>query len=545
MALVTVTGETDMTGFLRFLSRISIRLLGFNILVVFLPVAGFLFLDTYEKQLLKAQEDSMVQQGRLLAAALSERDNFRYEVAEEILIHLQKRTDARLRVVSRDGTLLADSSIVGSDEEIAMAENEDIESLENEVSADDTSDQDDLLYNIATWPFRLYRRFFQPPLPVVEDPQYYASNKPILGPEVQAALEGTYKAVWRISAGGQRSVTLYSGLPVWNKGRVVAAVLVSQSTYKILRNLYEVRLDIFKISLGSIIVAVVLSFILSATIAQPLKRLRNEAEAILDRRGRLTRLFTHSKRMDEIGDLARSLEELTRRLEKHLSFIESFASDLSHEFKNPLASIRSAIDIALEADNKKEREYFLRMVMRDVGRMERLLTGAREISRIDTSLEAEECKEFDVSTLLSYIIEGFRLRTGKVVFELDLPVHPVLLYASPERLSQVFENLLDNAVSFSPENGHIRINLKQNDSQAFISICDEGPGIPEENISRIFNRFFSFRPGEGKKVEHTGLGLSLAKAIVEGYGGSISAKNSDHIGVIFTVVLPLKQERPK
>jgi two-component system sensor histidine kinase ChvG len=534
-----------MTAILRFLSRISIRLLGFNILVVFLPVAGFLFLDTYEKQLLKAQEDSMVQQGRLLAAALSERDNFGYEVAEEILIHLQKRTDARLRVVERDGILLADSSTVGSTGDIALADNDNYESLEEETATDKTSDQDDWLYNIATWPFRLYRRFFQPPIPAVEDPQYYASYKPILGPEVHAALEGRYKGVWRISAGGQRSVTLYSALPVWNRSEVVGAVLVSQSTYKILRNLYEVRLDIFKISLGSIIVAVVLSFILSATIASPLKKLRNEAEAILDRSGRLTRLFTHTKRMDEIGDLTRSLEELIRRLEKHLSFIESFASDLSHEFKNPLASIQSAIDIALEAENKKEREHFLRMVQRDVGRMERLLTGAREISRIDTSLEAEECKEFDASTLLSHIVEGFRLRKNKVIFDLQLPGNPVLLYASPERLSQVFENLLDNAVSFSPENGNISIILKQNDSHVIVTICDEGPGIPEENINRIFNRFFSFRPGEGKKAEHTGLGLSLAKAIVEGYGGSIFVKNNDHEGVVFIVRLPLKQERTK
>ncbi|MBN1696397.1 MAG: hypothetical protein JW881_02680 [Spirochaetales bacterium] len=530
-----------MSGFLRFLSRISIRLLGFNILVVFLPVAGFLFLDTYEKQMLKAQEDSMVQQGRLLAASLSERDGFGPEVAEEILFHLKKRTDARLRVISKEGILLADSSRVGEEITVAEADRPDDEAAGDEIGAAETTDEDDWLYLIATWPFRLYRRFFQPPLPAVEDSQFYAADKPIMGPEVQAALMGRYKAVWRISAGGQRSVTLYSALPVWKNGKVIGAVLVSQSTYKILSNLYEVRLDIFKISLGSIFVAVILSFILSATIARPVKKLRNEAEAILDRRGRLTRLFTHTKRMDEIGDLTRSLEELTKRLVKHMSFIESFASDLSHEFKNPLASIRSAIDIALEVDNKKEREHFLRMALRDVGRMERLLVGAREISRIDTGLEAEECRELDVGILLSHIVEGFRLRTNKVVFDLSIPEHPVTLSASPERLQQVFENILDNAVSFSPSGGTISLELERNDSQATVIISDQGPGIPEENIHRIFNRYFSFRPGVGKKADHTGLGLSLAKAIIEGYGGRIDVKNSDGRGVSFYMILPAGQ----
>lgn len=526
-----------MSGFLKFISGISIRLLAFNILIVFLPMASFLFLDTYEKQLLKEQEESMVKQGRLLAAALSGNGILLKDFAEEILIRLERKTDARLRVINTDGMLLADSSSIGIADEESGPET-DQETSEKREGGEVEEEKTDWLYDLATLPFRIYRRFFQPPLPVDEETEFYSNEKKIMGPEVKAALEGRYKAVWRLSAGGQRSVTLFSALPIIIKDKVTGAVLVSQSTYKILQNLYEVRLDIFKIFLTTVGAAVIISFILSATIARPLRKLRNEAEAILDRRGRLTRLFPHTKRKDEIGDLTRSLEELTRSLDKHISFIESFASDLSHEFKNPLASIRSAIEIVLETDKKEDREHFLLMVIRDVSRMERLLSGAREISRLDASLKEEKRQKVNLNTLLSHLIESFRLHKDKIFFCLKHIEKPVEIFASPERLSQVCENLLDNAVSFSPENGTVEVSLLQEGDKITITVTDEGPGIPVENIKNIFDRFFSFRPGGGKKDEHTGLGLSIAKVIVEGYGGSIRAKNRENKGAAFIVQFP-------
>ncbi|MBN2535051.1 MAG: sensor N-terminal transmembrane domain-containing protein [Spirochaetales bacterium] len=526
-----------MSGFFKIISSISIRLLVFNILLVFIPLAGFLFLDTYEKQLLKEQEESMVKQGRLLAAALSERGVLLKDHAKAVLLLLERKTDARLRVIDPEGILLADSSSIGI---VEVKEPSLPLDQENKEKAKKTGkeEENDWLYDLATLPFRLYRRFFQPPIPVDEETEFYSDEKIIMGPEVIAALEGKYKAVWRLSAGGQRSVTLFSALPIKTKDGVIGAILVSQSTYKILQNLYEVRLDIFKVFLVTVGAAILISFILSATIARPLKKLRNEAEAILDRRGRLTRLFTHTKRKDEIGDLTRSLEELTRRLDKHMSFIESFASDLSHEFKNPLASIRSAIDIALETDKKEDREHFLNMALRDINRMERLLSGAREISRLDTSLKGEKQQNVNLVTLLSHLVESFRLHTDRIFFCLKHTEKPVEILASPERISQICENLLDNAVSFSPVNGTVEISLLQENNEIIISVIDEGPGIPPENIENIFDRFFSFRPGGGKKDEHTGLGLSIVKAIVEGYGGSIHAKNREQKGAAFIIRFP-------
>jgi two-component system, OmpR family, sensor histidine kinase ChvG len=527
-------------GFLKFISKISIRLLGFNILLVFLPVAGFLFLDTYEEQLLKEQEDSMVQQGRILASALSEKGVLFHKYSKDILIRLNRKTDARLRIINREGLLIADSSSILVHEEKESPGEE----PGTGITETEEEEETDWLYDIATLPFRLYRRFFQPPLPVLEETEFYSNEKIIMGPEVKAALEGRYKAVWRLSAGGQRSVTFFSALPIYNKDQVIGAVLVSQSTYKILQNLYEVRLDIFKVFLITVGAAIIISFILSATIARPLKKLRNEAEAILDRRGRLTRLFLHSRRKDEIGDLTRTLEGLTRRLDKHISFIETFASDISHEFKNPLASIRSAIDVALETDNKNDQVHFLKMALRDISRMERLLSGVKEISRLDTSLQEEKRQKINPTALLIHLVESFRLHTEKVSFCLKHPETQVQLCISPERFSQVCANLLDNAVSFSPENGIVEVSLSTRGDMIILEVADQGPGVPEENINNIFDRFFSFRPGEGKKDEHTGLGLSIVKVIVQGYGGGIHVENREKGGAVFIVQLPRDEVKP-
>ena len=227
-------------------------------------------------------------------------------------------------------------------------------------------------------------------MPPSEGDEFYSGANRIAGPEVLEALAGRYGAATRISAGGQQSVTLYSAIPVWNGGKTAGVVLVSQSTHRILNDLYALRLDIVRLSLAAIATAAVLSLLVSATITVPVHRLRGQARGILDARGRLRGTFTPSRRRDEIGDLSRSLGELTQRLEKHLSFVESFASDVSHEFKNPLAAIRSAAELAVSTPAQGERRALLAMILDDVARLERLLSGVREISRIDAGDAGEE-----------------------------------------------------------------------------------------------------------------------------------------------------------
>jgi two-component system sensor histidine kinase ChvG len=292
---------------------------------------------------------------------------------------------------------------------------------------------------------------------------------------------------------------------------------------------------------------VVLSLLVSTTIARPLRRLQREASAVLDRRGRLTGRFRGSTRLDEIGDLARALEELSQRLEQRIGFIESFAADLTHTFKNPLASIRSATQLLSESEDAADRARFLQMVERAVARLERLLSTVREISLIDSQLEEERRIEVPLGQLLSELVDGFRLRgTGMLTYDLELPDREVYVFASPERMVQVFENVLDNARSFSPERGTVWVRLEGGVGEALVAIRDQGPGIPEQHLGGIFARFFSFRdeaaehsrPGASAvDAEHIGLGLAIARAIIDGYGGTISARNSTEGGAIFEMRL--------
>ena len=517
-----------------FLQGISIRLLLFNVLLVFLPAAGFLYLDVYERELLEAQERSMVQQGRQLAAALSEQGELDREMTRGLLDRLDRRTEARLRIIGRDGTLLADSATFGPRREPAPVPSR--ESSEEYSNALPPEARENLVYRAGAWLYKLPGRLLAR-LGVPEessDPE--SIYRPLEAREVQAALAGRYGAATRRSTGGQRSLTLFSAIPVRSQGKVVGAVVVSQSTFRILGALYKVRLGIFKVVLASVAAAVILSLLVSTTIARPLRQLRDEAAALLDRRGRLRGRFRGSRRRDEIGDLARALEELTRRLEAHLGFIESFASDVSHELKNPLAAIRSSTELLAEVEDPADRQRFLAMVQKEVARMEGLLSSLREITEIDAQLETEKARPVALEGLLKEIVEARCLRADNAVeIKLDAPSEPVLVRASPERLTQVFENLLDNAASFSPAGGTVEVRLNRD---GLVQVDDRGPGIPEAHLDRIFDRFFRYRPLEVSRNGHTGLGLAIVKAIVDGYGGSITARNRPDGGARFEVRLP-------
>ncbi len=525
--------QPPVEGVRRATASISVRLLAFNMLLVFLPAAGFLYLDTYEDQLLAAQEHSMVQQGRILAAALSGRGKVRAEESERILGELGLRTTARLRVFDAESKLLADSSLLGP----KLEPSEQSSPVEPAVRTN-------WLYRLGAGLFGMFDRavgFLTGRNPPGGGSSSSGLESWVPGDVgVKTALTGRYGAATRKSS-GQRSITLISAIPIVDQGEVVGAVQVSQSTLRLLSDLYEVRLAIFQAFLASVIAAVVLSLFVSGTIASPLKRLRREASELLDRRGRLKGRFTGSKRLDEIGDLARALAELSRRLGDHLSFIESFAADVSHEFKNPLASIRTATEMLAESESPEDRQRFQSMVEAEVARLQKLLSTVREITQIDAQIDAEERRPVVLGQLLGDLVEGFRLRGGdrRVSYRLEGVGDPVTVAASPDRLAQAFENILDNARSFAPDGSTVKLSLSREGTDVVVAISDQGLGIPPEHLGRIFDRFFSYRPHDpGARRDHAGLGLAIVKAIIEGYGGAIAATNATEGGAVFTVRLP-------
>jgi two-component system sensor histidine kinase ChvG len=245
--------------------------------------------------------------------------------------------------------------------------------------------------------------------------------------------------------------------------------------------------------------------------------------------------FKGSDRRDEIGELSRALERIMRRLDAHVGLVEQFASDVVHELKNPLASIRNANEMLSEVRDAADRRRFVGVIEQEVARMERLLSGVRELSTIDGQLVRETPERVDLGALLSRIVEGFRLREGeRIRFDLQLADAPLHVEATEDRLIQVFENLLDNAASFSPPGGTVTVAAAPEEGDVIVRVIDQGPGIPEAHLGRIFDRFFTHRAES--RSGHTGLGLAIVKAIVDAYGGSISASNGER-GAEFRVRL--------
>ncbi|MBN2050436.1 MAG: histidine kinase [Spirochaetales bacterium] len=526
------------------LYKISFRLLLFNLLIVFVPLSSIIFLSTYEEQLLQSLERSMVQQGRILAAALGDTPALTEEKAAALLQRLQKRHDARLRVLDTAGRVLSDSSVLPEEKELSDIDSAySMDKWSGRSLSDPGEEQppdESWLYKLASFPVRLLRNYLLPPAVPLGSGDYYLGKELLLGREVLDALEGRYGAATRISSGGQISVTLYSALPVHFGERITGVVLVSQSTYRILQDLYRLRLDLFKIFLISILTAVLISLFLSFTISRPLKTLSRQAQRIFIPGGKFQGRFYTGGRMDEIGQLAYALDRLSDQLKEHIEFIESFASDVSHELKNPLAAIRSSAEVAAETlEDSQEAVRFLSVIQREAARMEHLLSALRDITTIDTRLPDEEKESVDLVSLATLIVQEYRQVTPEipVSFIPDLPKEKMYVSASPLRLTQAIKNIIDNAVSFSPPGGEITLKVGRKEGFIFLELGDRGPGIPPKIMDKIFQRFFSSRCGTAKG-DHTGLGLAIVKAVVTGYGGTVGAKNREGGGALITFRLP-------
>lgn len=503
---------------LRSFTRLGIRLLAFNVVLLFLPMAGVLFLGQYEERLETAEVRDLTHRSRLVAAAIA-REGTLDENAFEDVIRRAKIDDLRMRLIDSRGRVVADSH----------------EIVTPAPQRPPRTDRRNILYRVGAFLFRPVARYVRPPEQPLEV-DFFANAMRLSGPEIATALRGQETFEKKITAGQQRSVTLYRMTPVVVGGWTVGAVVASKSTFTILQDLYVVRLRVMRIFIASLAVAILVSIFFSATIVGPLRQLRLDAHAVLDRRGGVHDIdFRGSDRRDEIGELSRALERIMRRLDAHVGLVEQFASDVVHELKNPLASIRNANEMLSEVRDAADRRRFVGVIEQEVARMERLLSGVREISTIDGQLVRETPERIDLGALLSRIVEGFRLREGeRIRFELQLSDAPMYVEATEDRLIQVFENLLDNAASFSPPGGTVTISAAPENGQVIVRVIDQGPGIPEANLGRIFDRFFTHRAES--RSGHTGLGLAIVKAIVDAYGGGISASNVER-GAEFRVRL--------
>jgi len=524
----------------RLISPITRRILAVNVLALGILVAGILYLDEYKTNLINAELTALATQAEMFAVALSEgavseTEAGHYQVSKisnQMVRRMVKTTGTRARLFRRDGMLAADSRrLTGSDYAIQIEELPP-PGVENAFLSR-IFDYFDLL-------IKRFRPNRQPP-PYRERPDQVVTDYP----EAVAALGGDYVKTVRAGTGDQ--LILGVAVPVQRYKQVLGALLLTKGSQNIDNAIFEVRRDILKVFAVVLVVTVLLSIYLAGTIARPLRQLARAAERVRHDRGRSQEIPDMSDRGDEIGELAVTLREMTSALWLRMDAIESFAADVAHEIKNPLTSLRSAVETAARLKDPVQQKKLMAIISDDVVRLDRLISDISDASRLDAELSRGETTSVDVSSMMSMLAD-----VHNTTHEQGVQVHvertdggdgSLTVPGQEGRLAQVFRNLISNAYSFSPEKGEITVSICREGDMVRIDVDDQGPGIPPGTERRIFERFYTERPESEKFGTHSGLGLNISAQIVDAHDGSLDATNrtdlSGHvIGARLTVRLP-------
>jgi len=348
--------------------------------------------------------------------------------------------------------------------------------------------------------------------------------------EVQVALGGARGTIVRRNPATETIVSV--AVPIQRGGTVRGALMLSTQGGDIDRVIASERFGLLQVFLIAAFVMLVLSILLAGAIAGPVRRLADAAEKV--RLGIKSReeIPDFTSRTDEIGHLSGALREMTQALYRRIDAIESFAADVSHELKNPLTSLRSAVETLPLARTDDSRGRLLAIIQHDVKRLDRLISDISDASRLDAELARAEARRVDLRKLLTTVVsvanERRRAKDAQIQFDIENPAGeieaPFMIFGHDSRLGQVINNLLDNARSFSPPDAKVRVALRRLRNDIEMVIEDEGPGIPQDALERIFERFYTDRPEQGFG-QNSGLGLSISRQIVQAHRGTIRAEN--------------------
>jgi two-component system, OmpR family, sensor histidine kinase ChvG len=343
--------------------------------------------------------------------------------------------------------------------------------------------------------------------------------------ETGKALQGFKSSMVRINERGEVIVSV--AVPVQRFRAVRGALMLSTQGADIDNMVGAERLAIFKLFLIASGVMVVLSFLLAGTIAGPVRRLAESAQSVRRRIRTRVEIPDLSHRRDEIGHLSGSLRDMTDALYSRIEAIERFAADVAHELKNPLTSLRSAVETLPLAKSDENRGRLLSVIQHDVRRLDRLISDISDASRLDAEMQRHEAEPVDLRQLLTTVVSVANERHDDgVTVELTFEGRPTAfrVLGHDSRLGQVIDNLIDNARSFSPPGGTVRVACRRLKNQVEVVIDDDGPGVPADVLERIFERFYTHRPHQAFG-QNSGLGLSISKQIIEAYDGSIWVEN--------------------
>jgi two-component system, OmpR family, sensor histidine kinase ChvG len=546
----TAQPETTTRRRRRWVSPLLRRILLLNALPPALLAAALLYLDQYQNGLLAGDVEAMRTQARIYAGAIGEAavriENDRAVLVQEQARPLLRRLvdpspNTQARIFDTAGLVVADSRVrEGAGGAVVT------EPLSPPVERGTFSQGLAGLYeNLLALLPRAART------PVQVDTATDADSfdwTPALGPdrreELRLALEGGVEPYIRRTPDGRLLISVAE--PARRGGQAVGILLLTREAREVDQRLFEIRVSVLGLFGLALLLTLGLSLYLAQTLATPILRLSVAAGAMRQGKGRTGSvpedLLT---RRDEIGILARDLQRAARALWARIDANERFAADVAHELKNPLTSVRSAIETLRRVTDDAQRTRLLAIIGNDVVRMDRLIGDIADASRVDAELSRTIAEPVDVGQILSVLAELHNTTRAEAAPTItpELPDGPLVALAVEDRLVQVFRNLIGNALSFSPPAGTVWLRARSIADQVEITVEDEGPGIPEAKLDGIFERFYSERPRGENFGQHSGLGLSISKQIIEGLRGRITADNrrdaqGQILGARFVVRLP-------
>jgi two-component system, OmpR family, sensor histidine kinase ChvG len=558
-------------------SSLTRRIVVLNLAGLVALLVGFLYLNQFREGLIEARVQSLLIQGEIIAGAiassatvdtntiaidpdkllqmqLGETDRFNDETLSSLefsinpervaplLRRLVTPTRTRARIFDRDGQLLLDSRTFYSRGDILRLD------LPPVANVEDTTSVMERTWNSIRKMFRRTKR------PVLDEPGP-ANGKSLS--EVQQAYAGQQASVVRVNARGETIVSV--AVPIQRFRAVQGALLLSTQEGDIDAIIASERFALLQVFLVAAVVMIVLSLFLAGAIAGPVRRLAEAAERV--RWGTKSRqeIPDFTDRADEIGHLSGALRDMTKALYNRIDAIESFAADVAHELKNPLTSLRSAVETLPLARSDDSQKRLMSIIQHDVRRLDRLISDISDASRLDAELARADAEPVDMARLLDAVVSvaNERRRDDDPLIDLKVDPHPrgrsaFLVLGHDSRLGQVFNNLIDNARSFSPPDQPVRVTLRRRKSDVEIVVEDSGPGIEPHALDRIFERFYTDRPEQGFG-QNSGLGLSISRQIVEAHRGTIRAENRlgppdesgepRRLGARFVIRLPVVSQK--
>ncbi len=517
----------------RLISPLSARILAIMLLPLILLLIGLFSVDKYGRVLIAAELDALQRQGEMLARslALAEADRTplaQRRLSDQTLRHLLPLVGygsvLRARVFQPDGRLMADTArdqMVASSVRLRRRGQMDMEDRLKIIIANRLSGLSQFLSR-------------EGPVPNFRDGRLrHVSELPVLG----LALRGeSRRAVWR---NGRGQLVLAVSLPIQDLRVVRGALLMTTSGGRIEAEIREVQWNFIQVLFAVLLVTIVLALYLARSITRPIGQLASAASQVRANVGSAEPLAKLPQRSDEIGDLSTALLQMTEELQARIAATAGFAADVAHELKNPLTSLRSAVETVARLEDPAQQRKLMDVILADVQRLDRLISDISFASRVDAEMARTDTELQDFGQLAESWVTMARDRHGSWQLDWTAPQEemPVQIHAS--RIVQILDNLLANAISFSPPGAPLFISLEADQGRLIFALCDRGPGIPAGKLETIFDRFYSERPSDEAFGTHSGLGLSIARQIAEAHGGSLTASNRKNGGACFTLSLPL------